>query len=71
MVSKDENLSLSQQCDLLNINRSRIYYTPRTKSKEDLIIMRLIDERNIKARYSLQILHIILFPVDLYTLQQV
>lgn len=43
MVSKDENLSLSKQCDLLNLNRSRIYYTPRTKSKEDLMIMQLID----------------------------
>lgn len=43
MVSKEEKLSISNQCDLLSINRSRVYYTPRTKSAEDLTIMRLID----------------------------
>lgn len=39
-------LSVSQQCDLLDLNRSTIYYTPRLKvfSEEQLALLRLIDE---------------------------
>ena len=44
MVSRKEELTISKQCELLNVTRSRVYYTPRTKSKLDLKIMRLIDE---------------------------
>ena len=39
-------LSISQQCDILALNRSSIYYTPRIKvySDEQLALLRLIDE---------------------------
>jgi len=37
-------LSLRQQCRLLDLNRSSLYYTPVTVSQETLILMNLIDE---------------------------
>lgn len=39
-------LSISQQCNLLDLNRSSIYYTPRIKvySDEQLSLLRLVDE---------------------------
>jgi len=44
-------LSVREQCGILNINRSNIYYTPRQKvhSHEQLSLMRLVDE--IYTRY--------------------
>lgn len=44
MVSKNENLSLSKQCELLSFPRSSLYYTPRDLLELDLTIMRHIDE---------------------------
>jgi putative transposase len=39
-------LSVRQQCVLLDLNRSSVYYTPRTKifSDEQLALLRLVDE---------------------------
>ena len=39
-------LSVSQQCELLDLNRSSIYYTPRIKklSDDQLTLLRLVDE---------------------------
>lgn len=39
-------LSISQQCDILDLNRSSIYYTPRIKvySDEQLALLRMVDE---------------------------
>lgn len=44
-------LSVRQQCELLQINRSSVYYTPRVKiySDEQLSLLRLVDE--IYTRY--------------------
>lgn len=44
-------LSVREQCRILNINRSNIYYMPREKiySDEQLLLMRLVDE--IYTRY--------------------
>jgi putative transposase len=44
-------LSVRQQCEILELNRSSIYYTPRPKlvSDEQLNLMRLVDE--IYTRY--------------------
>lgn len=40
------NLSVREQCKILDLNRSSLYYAPRDKiiSDEDLILMRLVDE---------------------------
>jgi len=37
-------LSVRKQCELLNINRSRIYYRPLGEKPENLKIMRIMDE---------------------------
>jgi putative transposase len=42
---QNHKLSIRKQCELLGINRSRLYYKPRIVSDEDLTIMNLIDEQ--------------------------
>jgi putative transposase len=44
MVSKEERLSVSRQCPLLNVPRSSYYYMPTPVCDEELALMRLIDE---------------------------
>jgi putative transposase len=49
MIDSDhKKLSLSRQCQLVNISRSSIYYKPRPISAENLKFMRLIDEQYLK-----------------------
>ncbi len=45
MVKKEKNISISLQCQILNIHRSGIYYKPRGESEENLLIMRFLDEQ--------------------------
>lgn len=42
---RDKTLSIRKQCELLGINRSRLYYKPMSVNDEDLAIMNLIDEQ--------------------------
>lgn len=44
LVSKDEYLSIRKQCDLLDINRSTVYYNPKGESEENLSIMQIMDK---------------------------
>ena len=45
-MDKDDGLfSLRQQCALLGLNRSSLYYRPCEESAENLILMRLLDEQ--------------------------
>lgn len=39
---KDNILSITKQCELLNVNRSNLYYKPVESSQEDLEILKLI-----------------------------
>jgi putative transposase len=49
MIDKSgKKLSVLRQCQILNISRSSVYYTPRPVKPEDLKIMRLIDEQYLK-----------------------
>ena len=41
---KNQKLSISQQCKLLDVNRSSYYYRPKPIKQEDLEMMRKIDE---------------------------
>ena len=43
-ISANKKLSIRHQCELLEVNRSIIYYEPVGESEENLKIMRLIDE---------------------------
>ncbi len=42
-------LSVSKQCDLLEIHRSGVYYSPVAERMENLMLMRLIDEQYYKT----------------------
>jgi len=45
MVKHDKELpSIRRQCELLRVSRSSLYYEPLTESKEQLALMRRIDE---------------------------
>lgn len=44
MVTKEHSISVRRQCELLEINRSCIYYVPVGESSENLWIMRKMDE---------------------------
>ena len=48
MIDQGSELSVSRQCDLLELNRTGVYYTPRPVSEEDLMLMRRIDELHLK-----------------------
>ncbi|MCX6223586.1 MAG: hypothetical protein NTV01_02325 [Bacteroidia bacterium] len=43
-VSDNEPLSVRQQCELLDLSRSTVYYEAVGESEENLRIMRLMDE---------------------------
>lgn len=43
-ISDKEKISIRTQCDLLELNRSTVYYQPLGESEENLSIMRLMDE---------------------------
>lgn len=48
MVEPQNRLSVRRQCEILEINRSMLYYRPEGESQENLEIMRLMDEHNLK-----------------------
>jgi len=53
MISKDHTkLSLSQQCGLIGIHRSGIYYKPVAESLLNLELMRLMDEHYLDHPYK-------------------
>lgn len=47
MIGKDKELSIRRQCELLDVNRSSVYYQPKGENEENLHIMRLLDERHL------------------------
>jgi putative transposase len=47
----EENLSVRQQCELLGLNRSTVYYTPAEETEENLCLMRRIDEQYLKTPF--------------------
>ncbi len=44
MIDRNHNLSIKQQCILLELNRSTAYYKPVGESEENLVVMRALDE---------------------------
>ncbi len=46
---KDTHISIVQQCRLLKINRTAVYYRLQEVKQEDLDFMRLIDEQYLKT----------------------
>jgi len=46
-----ENMSITRQCQLLSISRSRLYYKKKGESALNLILMRVIDEQFLITPY--------------------
>lgn len=46
-----ETLPITRQCELLELNRSGVYYEPRPVSTQDLLLMRRIDELHLEFPY--------------------
>lgn len=47
MIDRGAELSVSGQCELLGLNRTGVYYTPRPLSEADLGLMRRIDRLHL------------------------
>ena len=48
MIDRGAKLSVKRQCELLELNRTGVYYTPRPVPQEDLDLMRRIDELHLR-----------------------
>jgi putative transposase len=44
MIDKEDELSVTRQCEILDLSRSGIYYMPVPLSARDMELMRQIDE---------------------------
>jgi putative transposase len=44
-------ISVRRQCELLGVNRSGLYYDPVGESKENILLMRLLDEQYTRAPF--------------------
>lgn len=51
MITRESNLPITRQCQLLNLNRSTVYYQDKPVSAEDLNLMRRIDEMYLKRPF--------------------
>jgi putative transposase len=51
MIDRTHSLPLTRQCQLLEFNRSPVYYQPTGVSDVDLRLMRLIDEIHLKGPF--------------------
>jgi len=49
--SSHQKLSVVKQCELLCVSRSGLYYEPVKESKENLAIMRMLDEQYLKTPF--------------------
>ena len=52
MIEKEHpNLSIARQCELIEISRGGLYYSPVPESEENLLLMRLIDQQYYKTPF--------------------
>src|SRR5690554_6071149 len=52
MIEKENSeISVSRQCELLEIHRSGLYYTPSAEQSENLMLMRKIDEQYLRTPF--------------------
>jgi putative transposase len=47
MIDRGAELPVKRQCELLDLNRTGVYYTPRPTPEADLRLMRRIDELHL------------------------
>ena len=51
MIDRGSELSMTRQCEILDLNRTGVYYTPRPVSAADLKLMRRIDELHLEQPF--------------------
>jgi putative transposase len=51
MRSKHHGISVIRQCELLGLSRASLYYKARPESKENLLLMRLLDEQYTRCPF--------------------
>ena len=51
MIANHKYLSLRQQAQILSLNRSSLYYTPKGESKYNIVLMNLLDEQYTKTPF--------------------
>jgi putative transposase len=51
LITSDNVLSISRQCDLIGMARSTYYYEPRPESADNLRLMKMIDQLYLKAPF--------------------
>ena len=51
MIAKEHSLPVTRQCELLDLNRSSVYYQPSLVSAEDLALMRRLDEMHLERPF--------------------
>ena len=51
MIELQPQLSIAQQCKLLDVSRSSFYYRPQPVNMVDLEMMRLIDEQYLRTPF--------------------
>jgi putative transposase len=52
MINRSDKLPVVRQCELLNLSRSSVYYTPQPVSESDLALMRRIDELHLNHPFA-------------------
>jgi putative transposase len=52
MINRSDKLPVVQQCALLGLSRSSVYYTPQPVSESDLALMRRIDEPHLHHPFA-------------------
>ena len=50
LIAPAKELSIRNQCELLSVHRSGLYYKPVGESTENLELMRLMDENYLKIQ---------------------
>ncbi|MBU1181952.1 MAG: IS3 family transposase, partial [Proteobacteria bacterium] len=48
MIDRESKLSIVQQCRMVGISRTSMYYEPKSISSRDMELMRLIDEIHLR-----------------------
>ncbi len=43
-IAENQQISIRHQCEILDVNRSTVYYEPVGESQENLQVMRMMDE---------------------------
>ncbi len=51
MITKESDLPITRQCELLSLNRSTVYYCHKEEPEADLKLMRRIDEMYLKRPF--------------------